>query len=327
MTTARSPDIARSRGAHALPAAEAAGSAGWHDAPRVAAQRQMIDDLFGSRAAASRAQLPSSPAVAQRQVIVAEHGAAPLKISDEAAKECLKRVGKTLAKKLAEWIKDGVVDGRSFETWKQLEDRIKQKEEAIDPDTIPPLKYREVHRSIFGRPRGGETFYRAMSDAELEAFTRNRGLSARPRKKDMKQTGQQFISSDFEYSRKIVEESYRKKVVNGKENPLASYRSMIQLDFADESLEYMVSHPRTRVGSGDKKTQSQFDNLLPEQQKNEHDGVIVIKSEPFGKGVDKQRALNIGFTPATAEHDPRRDVNALMVHAEVHGEFAEADRL
>lgn len=175
------------------------------------------------------------------------------------------------------------------------------------------------NKTLLGNPdREGDTFYRTMSNAELQAFIKEGGLTARLNSQKQ-ETGQQFITANKDYSIKTAKNTYIDNVRKNSPNPLDSYRWLVKLVYADEGLEYMVTHPRTRVGSGDERTQRDFEGELKLQQKDEQ-GVIIVKNEPLEGGG---RALNIGFTPRTDEHDPRREFNQLLIHAAVIGEFVE----
>ncbi|OPH56887.1 hypothetical protein BC351_26065 [Paenibacillus ferrarius] len=261
---------------------------------------------------------PSQTAI-QRYVTVDEAGEDHVSMQD-AMSNVTNLNGKEKSK-LALWVKDTEDKGR-YATWGELETAIKVKEAQIDPKTLPDPKFTEMKKVLFMHAsrhaenlENTETMYRAMCKAELEQFVENGGLTSRLNNKG-NETGQQFVSDNLEYSKKLAFADWKEGFAKKDAQMMDSYKYMVELHYVRGTMGELIGSDDVRVGSGDNKSQELYPDVK-HQAKDEH-GVAIVKSEPLKGGG---RATNIGFQPRTRDKDTRSATNSKLVYAVLVGQI------
>ncbi|KOY86948.1 hypothetical protein AD998_13045 [bacterium 336/3] len=160
------------------------------------------------------------------------------------------------------------------------------------------------------------SLFRAMTIEELDAMRISKKLTIRTHEKDNKKKkvkkgdpkGQPFLTTDAEYSKKLMKRKWELGEKEGNEATKKMYEYLVQIDFIKGTEEILQDTNIARYERGDTSTKNAF--RKHEARKPDERGIIVLKLEPKAE-TGNEKVLNYGITPKNwSETDPLQIVNA-----------------
>jgi hypothetical protein len=159
------------------------------------------------------------------------------------------------------------------------------------------------------------SLFRTVSAEELEAMRKEKKLTIRVHEKDNKKRkvkkgdpkGQPFLSTDAEYSKKLMKRKYELGKKENDETVKKMYEYLVQIDFIQGTKNALQDPETARYEKGDTFTKNAFRGHKA-RGKNER-GIIVLKLEPKAESGN-EKVLNYGITPKNWDlTDPLQVIN------------------
>jgi hypothetical protein len=170
-----------------------------------------------------------------------------------------------------------------------------------------------------------EVLFRAMNLQELTALREFKVLTTRKDKKGKPQ-GQPFITTNEEYSKKLMHRKWEDGDKQKDEGTKKMYEYLVRIEFRP-GTEAMLQDPQyARVEGSNLATRRRFPKKqtgIPDRAKGER-GIVVLKMEPLYENQAEPRILNYGITPKDfSADDPLQKLNAQIVRITVIGRIKE----